>query len=350
MNKPLAISILRYLGSLILLFLVCGAIFMWWAIGEQLPERSELAVDQTGFLKSAPPHSHLKVSSYNIGHGQGIKEHAWDYRDKKTTLAQLSQVAKAMKDMDADVFLLQEVDLDSNRTFRIDQMQFIKDRLQHPYHACALVWKKNYLPFPYWPLTHQIGYVRAANCILSKYPLSNHERVIFEKPRSNPFWYNWGYIDRGLERVDVELGDKKLALINVHLEAWERPSREQQIKVVTDYMKEVDLSIILGGDFNTVPLDAIKKNGFADEPDMDYQGESTFLWLNEHAPGIKIPSIDPKNTDPFAHYTFPSNRPDRRLDHIFLLGRGLDFINFYVDEKAGTASDHLPVVAVIKYR
>lgn len=350
MNKRVAWSMCRYVLSLFLVVIIGIGVFIWWAVGGNLPTRSELPVQAAKDAALLPAPEQLVVASYNIGHGQGIKEQAWDYRDKATTERQLALVADAMVKLNADIFLLQEVDLDSQRTFRINQIEFLKERTKHPYHACAIVWEKNYLPFPYWPPAHHLGYVRAANCVLSRFPLSNHQRIIFDKPQSHPFWYNWGYIDRGIERVDVTLGEHKLAVLNVHLEAWELAAREEQIKKTLDYIQEINMPVILGGDFNTVMPGAQKTSGFADDKEANYANEKTLSWFFEHAKDLSIPRISVVADDPFKLYTFPSNNPDRRLDHIFLLGTSLGFTDFRVGFEAGTASDHLPVIGTITYK
>lgn len=350
MNKRLAWSIFRYVLSLVILLVVALGAFIWWAVGGSLPKRSLLPVEQVENPPQFPVPDVLTVVSYNIGHGQGIKEQAWDYRDKSVTVKQLSAVADAMAAMDADIFLLQEVDIDSNRTYRINQIEFLKMRTQHPYHACAMVWEKNYLPFPYWPPAHHLGYVRAANCVLSRFPLSNHERIIFDKPASNPFWYNWGYLDRGIERVDVTIGDTKLALLNVHFEAWEREAREKQALVTLDYLKEITVPVIMGGDFNTVPKDAPKTSAFADDPTVDYLDETTLPTIEEKGVDVKVARLNAPDNAAHQLYTFPADEPDRRLDHIYLFGKSLEFVDFRVVSEAGTASDHLPVMAKIKYK
>lgn len=349
MNKRLFWSIFRYVLSLALLLVVSGLVFVWWAVGGSLPTRSTLAIDPVKAAQVWPAPEHLVVVSYNIGHGQGVKEQAWDYRDKDTTLKQVNMLADAIAAMNADIIMMQEVDLDSHRTFRINQLDFIKQKTKHSYHACANVWEKNYLPFPYWPPAHHLGYIRSANCILSRFPISNHQRIIFEKPKSNSYWYNLGYLDRGIERVDVEVGGKKIALLNLHLEAWEIAAREEQIKITNDYINELKMPVILGGDFNTVLPDAQKKADFADDPDMDYSKETTLSWLVANATDLHVPTLDAPNQTKFELYTFPSNDPDRQLDHIFLFGKSLSFVDYRVVSEAGVASDHLPVMARIRY-
>jgi endonuclease/exonuclease/phosphatase family metal-dependent hydrolase len=135
-----------------------------------------------------------------------------------------------------------------------------------------------------------------------------------------------------------------------NLEAWDIETREKQIKDTLAYMKEIDLPMIVGGDFNTLMPDAPKKSGFVDDPYDNYEGEKTFDWFFKEAKNLNIPQLSTKSHDPFDLYTFPSDHPTRRLDHIFLMGDSLSFINYRVGNEAGTASDHLPIVAIIKYR
>jgi endonuclease/exonuclease/phosphatase family metal-dependent hydrolase len=348
-GRKFYISSVRYIFSLFVLIVLGLGIFVWWALGEKLPKFIQLEVmTEEGTLPAAPKEV-IKVASYNIGHGQGVKENSWDYRDEKTTMQQMETVAAAIKKMDADVIMLQEVDLGSKRTHGIDQLKFIKQKTAYGYHACALVWKKNYVPFPFFPLRHQIGFVRAANCILSKYPLGNHESLIFDKPASHAWWLNIGYIDRGLQRVDIKIGEKKVALLNVHLEAWDIAAREKQILEVISYMDKIDIPLILGGDFNTVMPGTKKLSGFLDEPGADFSRDRTLNILLQKEPQLVIPKINAiSNENPYEHFTFPANAPDRRLDYIFIRGKGISFKNFRVGFEAGVASDHLPVIAEIK--
>lgn len=349
MHKGFTLSFCRYVASLIGLLLIGFVFILWYAVGGQLPKEAQLEVSEASVVDPAPPPLELTIVSYNIGHGQGIKEQAWDYRDEKLTLKHLDLLGEAVKQMDADIILLQEVDIDSSRTFHINQIEFLRERTGHKYYACANVWEKKYLPFPYWPPNHHLGAIKAANCVLSRFPLSNHYRLIFDKPKSNPFWYNLGYIDRGIQRVDVTVGEKKLAVLNIHLEAWDIPTREDQIKKTLEYMKKQDLPIILGGDFNTVLPDAPFKNNFSDDAKTDYALENTFTWLFKAEPKLVKPELHSQDKNIFDLYTFPSDQPSRRLDHIFLLGKNLSFASFRVVKEAGVASDHLPVLAKIYY-
>lgn len=342
MKKSVFSSFIKYIFSLIFILLLLISAFGYWALHTSLPKSSYLEVNQRTNSSVKKYDGDIKIASYNIGHAQGIKKNAWDRKELDTTSTHLELLSNAMETMDADILLLQEVDIDSHRTQRINQIEFLQEKLNYPYYACANVWEKNYVPFPYWPISDHIGYVRAANCILSKYPLSNHYRLIFDKPSDNPFWYNWGYIDRGLQRVDVEINDQKIAVINLHLEAWGKHTREEQIKTVHEYINTIKTPLIIGGDFNTIPTDAVKKSRFSDDDDDDYEDEKTFTWLLEKNPDLKMESFTESDK---VHFSFPSDTPNRLLDHIFI--RDLVYKDFSIQEQASTASDHLPVMAIV---
>lgn len=345
MKKSVFSSFIKYIFSLIFVLFLFIAIFAYWGLHTSLPKDSYLEVNKWPNSSIKNYESDIKIVSYNIGHGQGIKQNAWDRKELDTTSTHLELLANAIKNMNADIYFLQEVDIDSHRTQRINQIEFLQQKLNFPYYACANMWEKNYVPFPYWPISDHIGYVRAANCVLSKYPLSNHHRIIFDKPKDNPFWYNWGYIDRGLQRVDVEINGQKIALINLHLEAWGKHTREEQIKVVSDYIGNIKTPLVLAGDFNTIPLNASKKSRFSDDDDDDYEDEQTFAWLLQRHPLLKMEEF---SEDDKVHFSFPSDAPNRLLDHIFV--KDLIYKDFSVQEQAATASDHLPVMAIVNLK
>jgi len=332
-------------GLATLLVLMAGVVY--WAVGDQLSQKSSLGVEHLSDVKShqgieADEHiiNTFTVVTYNIAHGQGVKEKPTDWRSKAYTEKKLAEMAAVLKRIDADFALLQEVDVDANRSHHINEAHFLARTAGYPWVACSLLWKKNYIPFPYWPPRLHLGYMESANCILSRYPLEAHERLVFDKPKSNAFWYNLGYIDRGVQVVTAKIGQKQVRLFNTHLEAWEIDARQKQAQVLADFVKSFSGPKLLGGDFNTIPEDASMKKGFSDEPETDYTGDHSLSILTRGLGANAEPAL--KSGNP----TFSAEAPSRQLDHIFALD-GLKIQRGEVLKEAGVASDHLPVWAKI---
>jgi endonuclease/exonuclease/phosphatase family metal-dependent hydrolase len=323
---------------------------IWWGIGSFLPRYSQLKIEHTVNATPKEKSSSLSLVTYNIAHGQGFKNHASDWREEQLTRKKMSEIAAALKKIDADIVLLQEVDLNSNRTHRINQVEWLVNAIGYSYWACAPIWEKNYVPFPYWPIKHHIGEVKTANCILSKYLLSDHKRFVFDKPESNPFWYNWGYIDRGAQHVIAHIEKKQITIINVHFEDQDEAAREKQARDLLQWIASMkEEPMIIAGDFNAPPANSRKKDAFEDDADLRYTDDETIAILRNglidesEAISEKQHLLEERNT-----FTFPSHAPNRRIDHIFAL-KGAKVIQGRVIKEAGNASDHLPVWAKISF-
>lgn len=324
------------------------ATVVWWAVGTTLPRLSEVPIAQPGSsisIKEAV--RSMVVATYNIAHAQGLKDQPSDWRDKETTLAHLRQLAHAITQMDADVVLLQEVDIDANRTHHINQVAYLAKEANYPAYACAVLWEKNYLPFPYVPFEHQIGQVQSGNCVLSRYPLVQQERLVFDKPASNPFWYNWGYIDRGVQKIVAQVGQQLVTFFNIHLEAWEAAAKNKQVRELLRFADQVKGPLVIGGDFNAVPPEATVKAQFADEPDNNYSQDDVISYMRATAKEASeaIPEAVYRR-DEKAALTFPTDIPTRRMDYLYGL-KGMQIKQGRVVHEAGIASDHFPVMATV---
>lgn len=327
------------LGIFGFFFLSLG-LFLFWAVGKNLPKEASLDIE-THHPSHLAPKDHLTLLTYNIGHGQGIKKQPTDWRDEVYTRQKLTELTKAIQNINPDLITMQEVDIDSNRTHHINEATWLAIKANYPYQACALVWDENYVPYPYWPINHQLGQTKSANCILSRYPLSNHRRFLFEKPKNNPFWYNWAYLERGAEIVDVDLGEKKFSLVNVHLEAFDVSSRQEQAHELVNLLKTLQGPVLVAGDFNSIPPEAVQKTNFIGDPESDYRQDHTIQIIRSGIPEF--------TEAPASGFSFPADTPNQRLDAIFAF-QGAKILNGHIVNEAQLASDHLPVLALITFQ
>lgn len=337
----------KKIAILLSIFILGLGIFAYWAVGNSLPRFSKLGIveirDAIPFLAK----KEITVLTYNIAHGQGVKDEPTDWRGEKYTIQKLDAIALVIRSAKVDFALLQEVDEDSDRSYHLNQAEYLAKQAGFPFIACATLWDENYLPFPFWPPEEHLGQVKAANCTLSKYPLSDHERLVFDKPESNPTWYNWGYIDRGAQKVTAQVGKFKVDLVNTHFEAWDIPSRHKQAKRLAGWIDQFTNPTIIGGDFNAIPPSAEKRTGFKDDLKDDYSTDKTLALFTKYlgSPESSFEIIE-ADKEPAQEFTFPANEPNRTLDYLFVI-HGANLLSARILDWAGDASDHLPVWATV---
>jgi len=178
----------------------------------------------------------------------------------------------------------------------------------------------------------------SGGAILSRYPLSDHEVTLLNKPASSPWWYNLFYLHRYFQKVTVEVGNKKFNVINLHLEAFDKDNRMDQIRDLVQKIKDEDIDFV-AGDFNMLPTSAAKRSKFFN--DDDYENDQSFDLMTESGLLEVVPDeIYVKDESLF--FTFPAWAPDRRLDYIFYK-TGHKMMKAEVLPSA--LSDHLPLRA-----
>ena len=91
--------------------------------------------------------------------------------DDATIEENMAAIADSLNAMDADIVLLQEVDVSSKRTGYMDQVQYLLDNTNLNYGCYASMWKADFIP------SDGIGRIDAGNAILSKYKLTDAERI-----------------------------------------------------------------------------------------------------------------------------------------------------------------------------
>src|SRR5690606_20559225 len=140
--------------------------------------------------------------------------------------------------MRPDLIFLQEVDFRSARSFDIDQLRLLCEKLGMPYAAYTLTWNKKYVAWPYWPFSLHFGRLVSGQAVLSRFPIKQQVLVQFEKPAENPFWYNWFYLDRVVQRMKVEIGTQSVSVYNIHLEAFTIQTRKEQLQKLSDQIRQ----------------------------------------------------------------------------------------------------------------
>ncbi len=209
---------------------------------------------------SSPP---LRVVTWNLGFAS--LDARMDYFTdggrrsrgfgREQTEANLATIVATLRDIDADVMFLQEVDRPSARSHYVDQVAALAEAFPDHlvYFAANLV--SPYIPVP---VRRPIGPVHSGMMTLLRASLP----VVREARRvALPGMYSFPkrvfHVKRCFIETSVRWGNKDVALINLHHSAYDTGGifRVAQIEAVIRRMRDVEASgavAISGGDWNAI--------------------------------------------------------------------------------------------------
>ena len=104
-----------------------------------------------------------------------------------------SNLELASKYLTADILALQEVDIGAERSFNINQIEALGQKIGYSHAATAINWDVRYLPFPYFPISMHFKKTVSAQALLTHYKIGKHTRFVLQKP-DKPFYYKAFYI------------------------------------------------------------------------------------------------------------------------------------------------------------
>jgi len=154
----------------------------------------------------------------------------------------------------ADFILLQEVDLDSRRSYGIDQVGLISRELPAFSVASALNYKVSLVPLP---LFKPMGKVCSGLATFSKFPPSVSERYGFMS--NYPWPMRLFQLKRCVLLSRFALGHcKELVVFNIHNSAFDDAAamREEQMQGIRKWMEDeynAGNYVVAGGDWNQSP-------------------------------------------------------------------------------------------------
>lgn len=326
--------------------------FVFWASqGHQRPGLFKGLVHQTSNESSKS--NKLRVMTWNIafGYGNGSEGPGYSSQSKQYYQNSLQKIADLIRSENIDIALFQEVDFKSDRSLNTNQLEELSKLTGLHYWAPAVTWIARYVPFPYYPIKNQFGKMNSGGGVISRYPISENWVNLFKSSDERPWWYNRFYPLRYFQRVLVDINGKQKWIYNLHLEAFLKEDRAKEAKTtIEDIEKQSDHEVLLiAGDFNSLPLNATKKNGFDDENEFKnsgYENDSTQVLFNQLKGFSEIISDKEYIENESQYFTFPAHSPERRLDYIFLND------HYRTREKkmvqTGNLSDHLPVIIEIQ--
>ncbi|MDD3626317.1 MAG: endonuclease/exonuclease/phosphatase family protein [bacterium] len=221
------------------------------------PEQEPITVENP---KSAQVPDSLSILIWNIGYC-GLGAEADFFMDGgKSSLAEsktvveehFKNIKKFIKDRNADIILLQEVDEDAKRSYGIKQVQGLKSEFKDYSSGFAYNYKVPFVPVP---LKKPMGRVKSGLLTLSRFDTLEMTRY------SLPGEYSWPtrvfHLDRCIlvSVIPIEKTRKRLIVINMHLSAFDKGGelRKQQLTFLKEFILlqyEMGNFVIVGGDWN----------------------------------------------------------------------------------------------------
>ena len=322
-------KILRRFLVFLLVLIFAFVAFYFWSTGSYYSNKTILFHNQID--TQASQDSTILIMTYNVGYLSGMTNNQATRPDETLYTNNLHKLEKHLCDTLPDIICFQEIDYGSHRSYQVNQHDSLAT-LFYPCSLRAINWDKKYVPFPYWPPGVQFGRILSGQSVMCKWKLESPKREVLEKVKDNPFYYNAYYLDRLLVSTTVKHPTHDFLLMNVHTEAFDTLARNEQLAFVYQRFKEESAgqALIMAGDFN-----ATLESG---EPGIR-------LFLKDSTIGCVAFHPDQPN-----YYTFSSGTPEERIDYIFYTKKDFKEVNGRVMSEFGEISDHLPVMATLKFR
>ena len=300
----------------------------------------------------------LKVLSWNIQYSGSRKYHFFydggmdvlaAAADVEATLEQIIAVARKY---DPDIILWQEVDHDSARSARIDQVEALWQAL--PAYKCRAstpYFKTRYVPHP--PHQH-MGRVDMHLVVFSKFQLENATRHALPMLDEN-FLRQAFNLKRAVLSAEIPIeGGGAMHVFNTHFSAFSRGdgTMVKQVARFLALVQEADKAghpWVAAGDLNLIPPGDDPAR-FAEGPEFYNFAANPIEPLFEHLPSA-LP-LDDYRANPDAYNTFieyGASKTNRWLDYVFASDR-FAVSSYLVPQEHSDISDHLPVVVELQPR
>lgn len=182
----------------------------------------------------------------------------------------------AVKEMNPDFMMFQEVDTKSTRSYKVNQHNAIVDAFTGFDSIHCVNFHSAFLPYPLYDMH---GSVNAGLTTLSKYKIQSAERKQYTIADDFSKLFD---LDRCFAVCVIKVSnDKNLYIVNSHMSAYDEGGtiREQQMKELNGFLsacKEAGHYVVVGGDFNH---DLLTNN-----PQYAYTSENRPFAMTKRAP------------------------------------------------------------------
>gem|GEM_PF-3154221 len=253
------------------------------------------SIMDTGFEAAAPgPVTRVRLATYNIHWGLGVDG-----------VQSLERTAAVLREMDADIVVLNEVDVNWRRSGNMDQAAYLAAAAGYPYsyYSPALrTWASGGLSLSFY-----------GNALLSRFPVQQARTVRLPTSR--------GREPRAVLVARLVVDGRPLTVLGTHL-GLNQVERLWQTARLKELAAAANGPVVLLGDFNAHPW----------SPELKQLTDGPAGLVDVHAAAGSGDGL-----------TFPAHLPLARIDYAFV---SQDLAPRVLAVRAWTtgASDHLPVV------
>lgn len=252
--------IIKIFLILLLIIVLLAAIYVAYYLlsYKRIDDNLPLTAETTGGTETAATDSEYTAISYNIGFGAYTKNFGF-FMDGGTSgradsydsvVNDINSIISLLQDKNADVMIVEEVDLYATRSYHVDEKQMFLDAFTSHSGVYAVNYDSPYLIYPF---NSPLGSAKSGIMTLSKFSVTSSLRRQF--PVESGF-AKYMDLDRcyTVTRTPVENG-KELVIYAVHLSAYTSDGTiadEQFSMLIEDMKSEYDKGnyVLCGGDFN----------------------------------------------------------------------------------------------------
>jgi len=216
----------------------------------------------------------LRVMAWNVKYGARRLPFWFDCWGDRVSMSydevtdNLEALYELVREADPDVLMIEEVEVNSRRSAYVDMVQGFLDHTELNYAAYFSSWDSRYIP------SEGLGRMNLGNAILSKHPIKSAARIR-QRDRTDldPLTESF-YIKRVIGRATLEVGEGEVAAYVVHTEAYDVDgTKAAQIEQLMELIDQEELPFVIGGDFNELPPNAARLEGFPDEREEPVCGD-----------------------------------------------------------------------------
>ncbi len=299
---------------------------------------------QTYSVSSGQPptsDSAISIATWNMRFGMELRPWFADACGSRVLMTEdeartgTNAVIAGIRELNADVLMLQEVDVNSKRSNYLDQMQEILLGAGYRYAAYASNWKAQIIP------SDGLGRVDEGNAVFSRYPIRSATRYQLPLRGDQDALTKLFYVRECVMVVVLDVpGDIDLAVVNTHLSAFATDDTKKRqldkVLAIAESYRSATTDVVIGGDFNLLPPNADSLD-YCDEDacpgevfhvqgadplhkeGSNYAPEITWMqpFYDRFHPAVTLEQHAADPTRWFSHAVDVTTPFDRHIDHLF---------------------------------